>query len=149
MHVLLRKFSSISNLVGPWTEWQFWLTSLVNQRDLPMLNLLKLMLFKILYCWMRQNCMVVSWRFVTWFLCGLLPHEYKLWIIKVCLVYSQVSAKRTNVPGMKQYRGRRPNPFFRSRRPFMPGPAFFPPYGYGWAWKFVCFVYLLDRKNEE
>ncbi|KAK2988931.1 hypothetical protein RJ640_026199 [Escallonia rubra] len=36
----------------------------------------------------------------------------------------KVAAKRTNVPGMKQFRGRRPNPFFgfRSRRPFMPGP---------------------------
>ncbi|KAA8539737.1 hypothetical protein F0562_026429 [Nyssa sinensis] len=45
----------------------------------------------------------------------------------------KVSAKRTNVPGMKQYRGRHPNPYsgFRSRRPFMPGPAFYPPYGYG------------------
>ncbi|XP_059666893.1 polyadenylate-binding protein 1-like isoform X1 [Cornus florida] len=45
----------------------------------------------------------------------------------------KVSAKRTNVPGMKQYRGRRPNPYFgfRSRRPFMPGPPFYPPYAYG------------------
>lgn len=45
----------------------------------------------------------------------------------------KVSAKRTNVPGLKQYRGRRPNPFgFRSRRtPFMPAAPFFPPYGYG------------------
>ncbi|KAJ7974861.1 Polyadenylate-binding 2 [Quillaja saponaria] len=43
----------------------------------------------------------------------------------------KVSAKRTNVPGMKQYRGRRSNPFgFRSRRPFMPSP-FYPPYSYG------------------
>ncbi|XP_039051917.1 polyadenylate-binding protein 1-like isoform X2 [Hibiscus syriacus] len=42
----------------------------------------------------------------------------------------KVSAKRTNIPGMKQYRGR-PNSYFRSRRPFMPGPAFYPPYGYG------------------
>ncbi|XP_020222676.1 polyadenylate-binding protein 1 [Cajanus cajan] len=41
----------------------------------------------------------------------------------------KVSAKRTNVPGMKQYFGRRPTGF-RSRRPFMPAP-FFPPYGYG------------------
>ncbi|GFY82020.1 polyadenylate-binding protein 1 [Actinidia rufa] len=42
----------------------------------------------------------------------------------------KVSAKRTNVPGMKQYRGRRPNPYmgFRSRRPFVPGPPFFPSY---------------------
>ncbi|RZB44847.1 polyadenylate-binding protein 1-like isoform X1 [Glycine soja] len=41
----------------------------------------------------------------------------------------KVSAKRTNVPGMKQYFGRRPAGF-RSRRPFMPA-SFFPPYGYG------------------
>ncbi|GFP87038.1 polyadenylate-binding protein 2 [Phtheirospermum japonicum] len=41
----------------------------------------------------------------------------------------KVSAKRTNVPGMRQYRGRRPNPYFGTRRPFMPGPPAFPPYG--------------------
>ncbi|CAL5404788.1 unnamed protein product [Camellia sinensis] len=48
----------------------------------------------------------------------------------------KVSAKRTNVPGMKQYRGRRPNPYFGfpSRRPFVPGPPFYPAYGYG-HWK--------------
>ncbi|KAB5532244.1 hypothetical protein DKX38_018914 [Salix brachista] len=40
----------------------------------------------------------------------------------------KVSAKRTNVPGMKLFRGRRPSAYgFRSRRPFMPYPA----YGYG------------------
>ncbi|KAE8681446.1 Polyadenylate-binding protein 2 [Hibiscus syriacus] len=43
----------------------------------------------------------------------------------------KVSAKRTNIPGLKQYRGRQPNPYFRSRRPFMPGPVFYPAYGYG------------------
>ncbi|KAF8380615.1 hypothetical protein HHK36_028103 [Tetracentron sinense] len=50
----------------------------------------------------------------------------------------KVSAKRTNVPGMKQYRGRRPNPYLgtRSRRPFMPGPPFYSPYGYGKAPRF-------------
>ncbi|KAH7687509.1 Splicing factor RNPS1 SR protein [Dioscorea alata] len=37
----------------------------------------------------------------------------------------KVSAKRTNIPGMKQYRGRA----FRSRRPYMPAP-FYSPYGY-------------------
>ncbi|KAK6121749.1 hypothetical protein DH2020_044512 [Rehmannia glutinosa] len=41
----------------------------------------------------------------------------------------KVSAKRTNVPGMKQYRGRRPNPYFGSRRPYM--PPIYSPYGYG------------------
>ncbi|XP_076922121.1 polyadenylate-binding protein 2-like [Bidens hawaiensis] len=42
----------------------------------------------------------------------------------------KVAAKRTNVPGMKQFRGRRPNPYFgfAPRRPYMPGP---PMYGYG------------------
>ncbi|XP_073282327.1 polyadenylate-binding protein 1-like [Primulina huaijiensis] len=43
----------------------------------------------------------------------------------------KVSAKRTNVPGMKQYRGRRPNPYFGSRRPFFPGFPAYPTYGYG------------------
>ncbi|XP_031483955.1 polyadenylate-binding protein 2-like [Nymphaea colorata] len=48
----------------------------------------------------------------------------------------KVSAKRTNVPGMKQYRGRRPNPYFGSRfqRPF--APAVYSPYGYGKAPRF-------------
>ncbi|XP_072958365.1 polyadenylate-binding protein 2-like [Typha angustifolia] len=42
----------------------------------------------------------------------------------------KVSAKRTNVPGMKQYRGRRPSLYgaFRSRRPYMPSP-FYSPFG--------------------
>ncbi|KAF3788432.1 Polyadenylate-binding protein 2 [Nymphaea thermarum] len=44
----------------------------------------------------------------------------------------QVLAKRTNVPGMKAYRGRRFNPYLtRYRRPFMPPPYFYSPYGYG------------------
>ncbi|GAB4857995.1 Polyadenylate-binding protein 1 [Ancistrocladus abbreviatus] len=45
----------------------------------------------------------------------------------------KVSAKRTNVPGMKQYRGRRPNSYagFRPRRPFIPGASAYPPYGHG------------------
>ncbi|KAF9668146.1 hypothetical protein SADUNF_Sadunf15G0098100 [Salix dunnii] len=43
----------------------------------------------------------------------------------------KVSAKRTNVPGMKQFRGRRASPYgFRSQRAFMPAP-FYSPYGYG------------------
>ncbi|KAK1370968.1 polyadenylate-binding protein 2 [Heracleum sosnowskyi] len=44
----------------------------------------------------------------------------------------KVMAKRTNVPGMKQYRGRRFNPFmgYRSRRPYVP-PYLYSPYGYG------------------
>ncbi|KAJ6889126.1 hypothetical protein NC652_030050 [Populus alba x Populus x berolinensis] len=53
----------------------------------------------------------------------------------------KVSAKRTNVPGMKQFRGRRPSPYgFRSRRPFMAAP-FYPAYGYGVSYNFhqsVC-----------
>ncbi|KAI3517529.1 hypothetical protein L1887_16744 [Cichorium endivia] len=45
----------------------------------------------------------------------------------------KVAAKRTNVPGLKQFRGRRPNPYlgFHSRRPYMPGPPMYSPYGYG------------------
>ncbi|KAI8029875.1 Polyadenylate-binding protein 2 [Camellia lanceoleosa] len=47
----------------------------------------------------------------------------------------KVSSKRTNIPGMKQHRGRRPNPYigFRTRRPFMPVPPFYPSFGYGEA----------------
>ncbi|KAI7725270.1 hypothetical protein M8C21_026068 [Ambrosia artemisiifolia] len=43
-----------------------------------------------------------------------------------------VAAKRTNVPGMKQFRGRRANPYlgFNPRRPFM--PPMYSPYGYGY-----------------
>ncbi|KAL0454368.1 polyadenylate-binding protein 2-like [Sesamum indicum] len=45
----------------------------------------------------------------------------------------KVSAKRTNVPGMKQFRPRRSNPYmgFRSRTPYMPAPYMYSPYGYG------------------
>ncbi|KAI3831799.1 hypothetical protein MKW92_053929 [Papaver armeniacum] len=44
----------------------------------------------------------------------------------------KVSAKRTNVPGMKQFRGRRFNPYMgsRFRRPYVP-PYFYSPYGFG------------------
>lgn len=44
----------------------------------------------------------------------------------------KVMAKRTNVPGMKQYRGRRFNPAlaYGFRRPYVP-PHFYSPYGYG------------------
>ncbi|KAI9121532.1 hypothetical protein K1719_008565 [Acacia pycnantha] len=44
----------------------------------------------------------------------------------------KVTAKRTNVPGMKQYRARRPNPYmgFRGRTPY-PTPFAYSPYGYG------------------
>ncbi|CAI9777645.1 unnamed protein product [Fraxinus pennsylvanica] len=44
----------------------------------------------------------------------------------------KVMAKRTNVPGMKPYRGRRFNPYlgYRYRRPYVP-PYFYSPYGYG------------------
>ncbi|XP_050943696.1 polyadenylate-binding protein 2-like isoform X2 [Cucumis melo] len=44
----------------------------------------------------------------------------------------KVTAKRTNIPGMKQYRPRRSNPFMgaRSRSPYV-APYFFSPYGYG------------------
>ncbi|KAL3341823.1 hypothetical protein AABB24_005399 [Solanum stoloniferum] len=43
----------------------------------------------------------------------------------------KVSAKRTNVPGMKQFRGRRFNPYagYRPRRAFVPGAPVFPPFG--------------------
>ncbi|KAL7125160.1 hypothetical protein ABFS83_14G097500 [Erythranthe nasuta] len=45
----------------------------------------------------------------------------------------KISAKRTNVPGMKIFRPRRSNPYMgsRSRTPFMPAPLVYSPYGYG------------------
>ncbi|KAJ4953444.1 hypothetical protein NE237_030276 [Protea cynaroides] len=44
----------------------------------------------------------------------------------------KVLAKRTNVPGMKQFRPRRFNPYmgYRFRRPYIP-PYAYSPYGYG------------------
>ncbi|GAB2292005.1 Polyadenylate-binding protein 2 [Dionaea muscipula] len=45
----------------------------------------------------------------------------------------KVSAKRTNIPGMKQFRPRRPNPYmggFRFRGAYLP-PYIYPSYGYG------------------
>ncbi|XP_061365426.1 polyadenylate-binding protein 2-like isoform X2 [Gastrolobium bilobum] len=44
----------------------------------------------------------------------------------------KVTAKRTNIPGMKQYRPRRSNPYmaFRGRTPYAP-PFAYSPYGYG------------------
>ncbi|GAB2254070.1 hypothetical protein Droror1_Dr00021879 [Drosera rotundifolia] len=49
----------------------------------------------------------------------------------------KVLPKRTNVPGMKQFRGGRFNPYmgFRPRRPYAT-PYFYPPYGYGKAPRF-------------
>ncbi|KAK2971785.1 hypothetical protein RJ640_018474, partial [Escallonia rubra] len=43
----------------------------------------------------------------------------------------KVTAKRTNVPGMKVFRARRPNPYMGSRamNPYMP-PPFYSPYGF-------------------
>ncbi|MED6139335.1 Polyadenylate-binding protein 2 [Stylosanthes scabra] len=49
----------------------------------------------------------------------------------------KVTAKRTNIPGMKQHRPRRTNPYmgFQGRPPYAP-PFAFPPYGYGKAPRF-------------
>ncbi|KAE8637230.1 hypothetical protein CSA_021625 [Cucumis sativus] len=44
----------------------------------------------------------------------------------------KVLPKRTNVPGMKQYRARRYNPYVGFRRPYAP-PYFYSPYGYGYS----------------
>lgn len=46
----------------------------------------------------------------------------------------KVSAKRTNIPGMKQYRGRA-SPYTSFQTSYMP-PPFYPPYGYGKAPRF-------------
>ncbi|XP_059318052.1 polyadenylate-binding protein 2-like [Lycium ferocissimum] len=45
----------------------------------------------------------------------------------------KVMPKRTNVPGMKQFRPRRFNPYmpYGFRRPYAPAPYFYSPYGYG------------------
>ncbi|XAR66091.1 hypothetical protein NMG60_11012171 [Bertholletia excelsa] len=43
----------------------------------------------------------------------------------------KVSAKRTNIPGMKQYRGRQSNPYFGFWSQSAYGPPFYPSYGYG------------------
>ncbi|XP_073145421.1 polyadenylate-binding protein 2-like isoform X2 [Henckelia pumila] len=45
----------------------------------------------------------------------------------------KVSAKRTNVPGMKQFRARRSNPYmgFPPGTPLMAAPYVYSPYGYG------------------
>lgn len=42
----------------------------------------------------------------------------------------KVTAKRTNIPGLKPYRARRANPFMRARSPII-APYSFSPYGYG------------------
>ena len=54
--------------------------------------------------------------------------------IYIYIYVFQVSNKRTNVPGMKQFRPRRFNPYmgFRARRPYVP-PYFYSPYGYGYV----------------
>ncbi|XP_021863611.1 polyadenylate-binding protein 2 isoform X2 [Spinacia oleracea] len=51
----------------------------------------------------------------------------------------KVTAKRTNVPGMKQFRARRPSPFmggYGFRGAYPATPYFYPPYGYGKAPRF-------------
>lgn len=53
---------------------------------------------------------------------------------EVAGIYWQVTAKRTNVPGMKGYRGRPYAPYYgyRPRRPFS-APYGYAPYGSGWS----------------
>ncbi|KAK4776828.1 hypothetical protein SAY86_005516 [Trapa natans] len=52
----------------------------------------------------------------------------------------KVTAKRTNVPGMKQFRPRRPNTSM-FRGPYM--PPYYSPYGYGYSrpLNITCFVF--------
>lgn len=67
--------------------------------------------------------------------------EYGIKISSKCMyvfcssnhVSSQVTAKRTNIPGKKQFRPRRFNPYMGRpvRRAFMAPPRFSAPYGYG------------------
>lgn len=56
------------------------------------------------------------------------------------LFYLQVTAKRTNGPGMKQFQPRQPNPYM-FRGPCM--PAYYSPYGYGYASKYPILLLLL------
>lgn len=58
----------------------------------------------------------------------------KITYFECVLIFIQVLAKRTNVPGMKQFRARRFNPYmgYRFRRPYVP-PYFYSPYGYGYV----------------
>ncbi|KAJ0009723.1 hypothetical protein Pint_33279 [Pistacia integerrima] len=57
---------------------------------------------------------------------------YDLYFDQSFLIPLQVTVKRTNVPGMKQYQPWRANPImpYRSRAPFIPPPYFYAPYGY-------------------
>lgn len=150
MHALQKKCSSTSILVELLTEWQSWLTSLGNQKVLLMWNLLKLKLFRKLLSWMNQNCMVASSRCescfllllftkninIQWVLCishfasisGLLEQPVACW--HYVFFSHQVAPKRTNVPGMKQPRGRGFNPYHG--HPYM-RPYGYSPYGYGWV----------------
>lgn len=54
--------------------------------------------------------------------------------------YLQVTAKRTNIPGMKQFRARRPNPYM-SRGPYM--PPYYSPYGYGYMPSQMTFIHFI------
>lgn len=64
---------------------------------------------------------------------------------QVYFIFIQVLAKRTNVPGMKQFRPRRFNPYmgYRFRRPYVP-PYFYSPYGYGLVVEFCWDDFLLS-----
>lgn len=76
-------------------------------------------------------------------------------IISAYLDIFQVTAKRTNIPGMKQYRPRRTiNPYmggFRGRTPYAP-PFIYSPYGYGYTLHSIlqflmCFLFILGQQN--
>ena len=148
MHALQKKCSSTSILVEPLTEWQSWLTSLGNQKVLLMWNLLKLKLLRKLLSWTNQNCMVANSRCESWYFLLLLrastsdgrfipilhPSLYSSgsrWHVDITTLFShQVAPKRTNVPGMKQPRGRGFNPYHA--HPYM-RPYGYSPHGYGWV----------------
>lgn len=138
MHALQKKCNSTSILVELSTELQSWLISLGNQKVLLTWNLLKLKLFRKLLSWMSQSCMVANSRCESWNFLLLLrtangqfnPFRRR-WHVDITNLFShQVAPKRTNVPGLKQPRGRGFNPYHG--HPYM-RPYGYSPYGYGWV----------------
>ncbi|GFP86647.1 polyadenylate-binding protein 2 [Phtheirospermum japonicum] len=57
----------------------------------------------------------------------------------------KVSAKRTNIPGMRQFRGRRPNPYFGARGAFM-APVY-SPYGAFRGLGVPCAIVRIDEAS--
>ena len=154
MHALQKKYSSTSILAELSTEWQYWLTSLGSLKVLLMWNLLKLKLFRKLLSWTSQSCMAANSRCGSWcFLLSLSTANdlFHFLLPPLTLAFDistffshQVAPKRTNVPGMKQPRGRGFNPYHG--HPYM-RPYGYSPYGYGWVVN-CLFSFVASRLSE-